>query len=245
MKKHITLVILFISSFGVAQDSYIGGFSEGAGLSDSRLMDAVADFTSKVRNKIVLASNIKGSPYFEEQFQKGRLDYFGRDVKGDAYFSYNAYNDEIEIGEYPEQKNAEEIIIQSAKVICYLNNEKYVYLPFKDKNLSGNILGYLIELHKGEHYTLYLRKVKEFKEATVARTSYERSFPPRFVAKETYYLSVDGSTAVPIEPKVSKIAEFLREEDRKKLKALKKEYKKIKTSFDLINLVKSIENRPE
>ena len=79
-------------------------------------------------------------------------------MKGDAYFSYNAYNDEIEIGEYPEQKNAEEIIIQSAKVICYLNNEKYVYLPFKDKNLSGNILGYLIELHKGDHYTLYLRK---------------------------------------------------------------------------------------
>ena len=48
-------------------------------------------------------------------------------MKGDAYFRYNAYNDEIEIGEYPEQKNAEEIIIQSAKVICYLNNEKYVY----------------------------------------------------------------------------------------------------------------------
>ena len=51
MKKHITLVILFISSMGLAQDSYIGGFSEGAGLSDSRLMDAVADFTVKCVTK--------------------------------------------------------------------------------------------------------------------------------------------------------------------------------------------------
>lgn len=244
MKKYFLLLALFALSMAYSQDSYIGAFSQGAGLSDSRLMDAVADFTSKVRNKVVLAANIKGSPYFEEEFQKGRLDYFGRDVKGDAYFRYNAYNDEIEIGEYAEQKDAEEIIIQSAKVICYINEDKFVYLPFKDKNLSGNILGYLIELYKGEHYTLYLRKVKEFKEATVARTSYERSFPPRFVPKETFYLSVDGATAVPIEPKVSKIAKFLRDEDRKKVSAIKKDFKKIKTSFDLINLVKSIENRP-
>ena len=70
MKKHITLVILFISSLGIAQDSYIGGFSEGAGLSDSRLMDAVADFTSKVRNKMVLASNIKGSPILKNNSKK-------------------------------------------------------------------------------------------------------------------------------------------------------------------------------
>ena len=244
MKNRILLIALLFSIVLTAQDSYIGAFSEGAGLSDSRLLDAVADFTSKMRNKMVLASNIKGSPYFEEGFQKGRLDYFGRDVKGDAFFRYNAYNDEIELGDYAEQKDAEEIIIQSAKVVCYINGEKFVYLPFKDKNLSGNILGYLIELYKGEHYTLYLRKVKEFKEATVARTSYERSFPPRFVPKETYYLSIDGATAVPIEAKVSKIAKFLRDEDRKKVGALKKDFKKIKSQFDLINLVKSIENRP-
>ena len=110
--------------------------------------------------------------------------------------------------------------------------------------MSGNILGYLIELHKGKHYTLFLRKVKEFKEATVARTSYERSFPPRFVAKETYYLSVDGATAVPVEAKVGKIVKLLRDEDRKKVGAIKKDLKKIKSQFNLINLIKSIENRP-
>ena len=98
MKKLFPLIPLLFSFVLTAQDSYIGGFSEGAGLSDSRLLDAVADFTSKMRNKMVLASNIKGSPYFEEGFQKGRLDYFGRDVKGDAFFRYNAYNDEIELG---------------------------------------------------------------------------------------------------------------------------------------------------
>lgn len=243
MKRNLFPLMLLMFGTVVGQDSYVGAFRQGAGLSDSRLMDAVTEFTSKIRNKMVLAANIKGSPFYEERFQKGRLDYFGRNVKGDAFFRYNAFSDEIEIGDYPEQKEAEEIIIQSAKVICYLNGDKYVYLPFKGKDLKSNQLGYLIELYKGEHYTLYLRKTKEFKEATVARTSYERPFPPRFISKETYYLSVNGSTAVPIEPKTSKIVKFLRDEDKNKVSRLKKEYKKIKSDFDLVNLIKSIENR--
>ena len=87
MKKLLfPLMLLMFGTVAYSQDSYIGAFSQGAGLSDSRLMDAVAEFTSKMRNKMVLAANIKGSPYFEEGFQKGRLDYFGRDVKGDAFF---------------------------------------------------------------------------------------------------------------------------------------------------------------
>lgn len=244
MKKIISYSFILLSYVAFAQqDSYVGAFSEGAGLSDSRLLDAMQDFTSKISNKMILTSSIKGSPFFEEKFQKGSLDYFGRKVKGDSYFRYNSFNDEIEIGEYPEQKEAKEIIIQSPKVICYINNEKYVYLPFKRKDLVSNELGYLIVLYEGKNYTLYVRKVKEFREATTARTSYERSFPPRFVPKVDYYLSVNNSTAVPIEAKVSKIAKFLKDEDRKIASDLKKEYKKIKTDFDLINFFTALENR--
>ena len=243
MKKIISAFLILFSLFTFAQDSYIGGFSEGAGLSDSRLLDAMQDFTSKISNKMILTSSIKGSPFFEDKFQKGTLDYFGRKVKGDSFFRHNAYNDEIEIGEYPDQKEAKEIIIQSPKVICYINNEKYVYLPFKGKDLVSNQLGYLIVLYEGKNYTLYVRKVKEFKEATTARTSYERSFPPRFVPKVGYYLSINQSTAVPIEAKVSKIAKFLAEEDRKKANGLKKAYKKMKTDLDIINFFTALENR--
>ena len=39
LEKHITLVILFISSMGLAQDFTLGALVK-AGLSDSRLMDA-------------------------------------------------------------------------------------------------------------------------------------------------------------------------------------------------------------
>lgn len=243
MKKTITFIYLLFGLFTFAQDSYIGGFSEGAGLSDSRLLDAMQDFTSKISNKMILASSIKGSPFFEDKFQKGTLDYFGRKVKGDSFFRHNAFNDEIEIGQYPDQKEAKEIIIQSPKVICYINNEKYVYLPFKGKDLISSQLGYLIVLFEGKDYTLYVRRVKEFKEATTARTSYERSFPARFVPKVGYYVSVNKSTAVPIEAKVSKITKFLSEVDRKKANALKKEYKKMKTDLDIINFFTALENR--
>ena len=182
MKKIISGFLILFSLFTFAQDSYIGGFSEGAGLSDSRLLDAMQDFTSKISNKMILTSSIKGL-IFEDKFQKGTLDYFGRKVKGNSLFRHNAFNDEIEIGEHPDQKEAKEIIIQSPKVICYINNEKYVYLPFKRKDLVSNQLGYLIVLYEGKNYTLYVRRVKEFKEATIARTSYERSFPSSFCTK--------------------------------------------------------------
>lgn len=243
MKKTLCFSLLLFSTFSFAQDSYVGGFTEGAGLSDSRLLDAMQDFTSKISNKMILTSSIKGSPFFEDKFQKGTLDYFGRKVKGDSFFRHNAFNDEIEIGQYPDQKEAKEIIIQSPKVICYINDEKYVYLPFKGKDLISNQLGYLIVLFEGENYTLYVRKVKEFKEATTARTSYERSFPPRFVPKVGYYLSVNASTAVPIEAKVAKILKFIPEADRKKANGLKKEFKKIKTDLDLIGFFKALENK--
>lgn len=243
MKKITAILFLLFGVFSSAQDSYIGGFSEGAGLSDSRLLDAMQDFTSKISNKMILTSSIKGSPFFEDKFQKGTLDYFGRKVKGDSFFRHNAYNDEIEIGEHPDQKEAKEIIIQSPKVICYINNEKYVYLPFKGKDLISNQLGYLIVLYQGENYTLYVRRVKEFKEATTARTSYERSFPPRFVPKVGYYVSINQSTAIPIEAKVSKITKFLPAIERKKANNLKKEFKKIKTDLDIINFFKALENR--
>ena len=243
MKKIVNVFLIFLSAFSFAQDSYIGGFSEGAGLSDSRLLDAMQDFTSKISNKMILTSSIKGSPFFEDKFQKGTLDYFGRKVKGDSFFRYNAFNDEIEIGQSEDQKEAKEIIIQSPKVICYINNEKYVYLPFKGKDLISNQLGYLIVLFEGKDYTLYLRRVKEFKEATTARTSYERSFPPRFIPKVGYYISVKQSTAIPIETKVSKITKYLLEEDRKKANSIKKEYKKLKTDLDMINFFTAIENR--
>ena len=86
MKRNLFPLMLLMFGTVVGQDSYVGAFRQGAGLSDSRLMDAVTEFTSKIRNKMVLAANIKGSPFYEERFQKGRLDYFGRNVKGDAFF---------------------------------------------------------------------------------------------------------------------------------------------------------------
>ena len=54
----------------VGQDSYVGAFRQGAGLSDSRLMDAVTEFTSKIRNKMVLAANIKGLHSMKSVFRK-------------------------------------------------------------------------------------------------------------------------------------------------------------------------------
>lgn len=131
---------------------------------------------------------LKGSPYFEERFMTAEVRYFDLSIKDKMLLRYNAYSDEIEIGMTPDQKTAEEIVLQNQKIICSFGNKTYHYLPYIDKN-NRTQTGYLIELYRGNQYALYKQEKKVYREATVARTSLERPFPPRFIDEFNYFLS--------------------------------------------------------
>jgi hypothetical protein len=54
-------------------------------------------------------------------------------------------------------------------------------------------MGYVKEIYKGKNYSLYLREQKIFREGKKARTSLERSFPPRFArVSEWYFQKEEG-----------------------------------------------------
>ncbi len=150
----------------------------------------------------IQVGSIKGSPYFQEEFLKGTL-YYKNEVQDQSVFlRYNAFADEIEMTPHQYQYKTDQAIIKSTDLSCMIDNDKYVYLPFVDKNSGIVKMGYMIELYKGKTFTVFLNKTKVYMEAVQARTGLERSFPSRFVDDYTYYYNINGDT--PIELKLYK-----------------------------------------
>ena len=120
--------------------------------------------------------------------------------------------------------------IKNNKVFCIIDGKTYRYLGFKEDNQPPAV-GYLKELFKGELFSFYERKFKVYMQATVARTSLERSFPARFVEKIQYYYSINNGEINQIKlskknilnklkPHSSSIKLFM-EKNNSKLKSLK------------------------
>jgi hypothetical protein len=97
----------------------------------------------------------------------------------------------MEIASSPLIKISENILLKNNKIFCVIDGDTYRYLGFREENQPPAV-GYLKELFEGKLFSFYERKFKVYMEATVARTSLERSFPARFVDKIQYYYSVNN-----------------------------------------------------
>ena len=198
--------------------------------SDLRLVDLYENIKNKIGKKTYSNQKIKGTPYFEKTFKLAEVEYFGELITDKIYIRFNAYNDEMEIASSPMTKSSENILIKNNKVFCIIDGKTYRYLGFKEDNQPPAV-GYLKELFKGELFSFYERKFKVYMQATVARTSLERSFPARFVEKIQYYYSINNGEINQIKlskknilnklkPHSSSIKLFM-EKNNSKLKSLK------------------------
>ena len=198
--------------------------------SDLRLVDLYENIKNKIGKKTYSNQKIKGTPYFEKTFKLAEVEYFGELITDKIYIRFNAYNDEMEIASSPMTKSSENILIKNNKVFCIIDGKTYRYLGFKEDNQPPTV-GYLEELFKGELFSFYERKFKVYMQATVARTSLERSFPARFVEKIQYYYSINNgeinqiklskkNILTKLKPHSSSIKLFM-EKNNSKLKSLK------------------------
>ena len=184
--QHIILLLLCKLTTLSSQGNNSNGVQ-----SDLRLVDLYENIKNKIGKKTYSNQKIKGTPYFEKTFKLAEVEYFGELITDKIYIRFNAYNDEMEIASSPLTKSSENILIKNNKVFCIIDGKTYRYLGFKEDNQPPAV-GYLKELFKGELFSFYERKSKLYMEATVARTSLERSFPDRFVEKIQYYYSVNN-----------------------------------------------------
>lgn len=149
------------------------------------------ELTNRFRNwdgKPIKVSDIRGSMYFDENFEQGKV-FLGGQYYGSYLMRYNAYADEIEAKR--SRQHDPEVISKSTRLSFVIGNEKYVLKRFldADKNL---VEGYLSELVFGNAYSLYHRKVKYFKEGKKPETSFHQPVPPQFLDSNTYYIVVEG-----------------------------------------------------
>ena len=227
MKLYQHTLFLLLCNFTTLSSQ--GNNSNGV-QSDLRLVDLYENIKNKIGKKTYSNQKIKGTPYFEKTFKLAEVEYFGELITDKIYIRFNAYNDEMEIASSPMTKSSENILIKNNKVFCIIDGKTYRYLGFKEDNQPPTV-GYLEELFKGELFSFYERKFKVYMQATVARTSLERSFPARFVEKIQYYYSINNGEINQIKlskknilnklkPHSSSIKLFM-EKNNSKLKSLK------------------------
>ena len=227
MKLYQHTILLFLCNLTTLSSQ---GNNSNSVQSDLRLVDLYENIKNKIGKKTYSNQKIKGTPYFEKTFKLAEVEYFGELITDKIYIRFNAYNDEMEIASSTMTKSSENILIKNNKVFCIIDGKTYRYLGFKEDNQPPAV-GYLKELYKGELFSFYERKFKIYMQATVARTSLERSFPARFVEKIQYYYSVNNGEINQIKlskknilnklkPHSSSIKLFM-EKNNSKLKSLK------------------------
>ena len=185
--------------------------------------------------------NVQGSHYFDEEFKKTKLEYFGKELSDTGYMRYNAFRDEIEMADTQNQNESDVILLKSAEVIPLINGDRYEYLPYRLE--SGNaVIGYLVNIFSGESDKLFLKRKKTFMEAKIARTSLENSFPPRYVESEELYISSNGSTPVKLKQSKKSIISYFKSNSDKVKKFIKSEKLKVSEISSIIKIFKFAEN---
>lgn len=168
MKKLLIAFLLFTGMNLSAQKALLAEgagleeFSQGLGLSDSRLADLTSLFVSRLNESVDL-SGIKGSPNIYEDWKGGVFIHNGQ-KRFKTEFRYNMSSREMEI--YPE------FAIQPGDgdfEVLFNDGTKFIY--------KGT--AWLEVTSYG-----YINHTVKFMPRTYATTSYERAFPNRWVYKK-------------------------------------------------------------
>ena len=235
--KFLLYSVFFLNTCGL--------FSQNIGSNGVKSDSRINDLFELIKNRVSKNSNsnrkIKGSEYFDEKFKPANVNYFGKDLNQNIFLRYNAYSDEIEFTNNPKTQSSDKILMKNINISCQIEEEKYIYTDYIIENDSRK-KGYLIELFSGKKYVLYEKKLKIFMEGSNAKTSLERSFPPRFVEKHKYFISKNNTTKMEVKLNKKSIIDFLDVEEKLIKKIIKEGKLKFKQSSDLKFILMEVDN---
>lgn len=184
-------------------------------------------------NSNIDLSTVKGSPYENKNFQLGKA--VNREVgePTNYYLRYNVYNDVIEL----KKNNSDTDIgglIKSENIYAIINNREYHYKKYID-NKSNIKEGYFILLKKGNHSSLYLKKLKDFKDKVLPKDNFEKEKPATFTDDQTYYIQ-KGDVLVHVASRKKKFLEQFPEISKELGKYIKSEKINLKQERDVIKV---------
>lgn len=190
---------------------------------------------------------IKGSPYINEEHQKGYI--INGETKTAALIRYNAYNDTFQVLDKNKKKAA---VLKSPNIKVELNGVIYHLLTYKEtvrnkalyylpqngtKNKDGNKReGYFSALSDGETL-LYSKTIKRIPKFKIPEHGYERFEPTTFLTLTHYYVKRTLRPAVRIKLTKKEVL-FALNNKYDEIRAYIKENKlKVKTEKDVIQII--------
>lgn len=236
MKFYLHTILFLFNLYSLSSQ----GINSNGVQSDLRLVDLYENIKNKIGKKTFFNQKIKGTPYFDKTFKLAEVEYFGELINDKIYLRYNAFSDEMEIASSPLIKISENILLKNNKIFCVIDGDTYRYLGFREENQPPAV-GYLKELFEGKLFSFYERKFKVYMQATVARTSLERSFPARFVDKIQYYYSVNNGEINQIKLSKKKILTKFKTYSSSIKQFIEKNNSKLKSLEDVVDMFKYID----
>ena len=222
-KRTYLLFIAFLSSFHLfSQEIYIRTIEE---FYNKKMV------SEGISGKTLDLLNIKGSPYFNNQFQKGEVlttsntKYIGIPLR------YNIYNNEIEFeGKDKKVYNLEKSTVKSVKI----DSTEFIYKTFNIKNHF--IRSYYEVLLQGKSILLKQYQV-EFEEEKPAKP-YQDPVPARFKQpKVDFYITKDYSEVQKIS-NFKDLSSILSDKTKEMEKYIKTNKLKIGKQEDLLDIVR-------
>jgi len=229
MKKNLLFIILFIYSLSIVNSQAQSVFK------DTDIDKYISELPIP-KNKDL---NYVGTPYANEEFQKGIVTKNGIIIAYNTGLRYNANRDIFEIKKtFALKDNQAKLLKRTDEIVLKVNNNNFVYIPV---NASNKVLGYFVLLHKGENITLLKKIKKEFIPAQKAYSSMTRDVPPTYKEKITLYISDKDGVIIELpNSKNKKIDAFYK--DKKVTKLYVKENKlNINKERDLVKLAKYLD----
>ena len=188
-------------------------------------------FISGSGNKSSAESQIKGSPYLNDEFFFGSIYTVDKQRYSDIPLRYNIYNDDLEFKTPAGEIQA--LATPEIVELAVFGSTQMVYLSYKSKTIKK---GFFILMEKGKA-SLYSKPGVMFKEATTPG-AYKDPEPPKFVRKsDEYYLQFESEPAVLIGNKKDLMAAFPDNQNKIKSFISKNKIKPNKPE-DLTELVK-------
>jgi hypothetical protein len=182
--------------------------------------------------------DIEGSKYIYPLYQQATLS-----THPNILFNvrYNAYNDDMEV--QGKENNSYAINKYSGTVIVALvNGDNYINSKYTDKNEKINT-GFFKVLNTSGDFFLLKKETITIKEKEVAKTTYHKSKPAKYVKiSDEYYIKINNLTAKKAPKKSKDFANLFPENKEAILSFIKSEKIKLKKEEDLIKVFKHIEN---
>jgi len=230
--KYIIILILVLtqSNFSFSQNSGASNYQGGI------LSYGI------ITNRQVPSLRTKGSQYYDEAFKLSFIKYFNKRLAKDGYMRYNAFTDEIELADTPYAESSDISLLKDKDLVPVVYGETFIYIPHRLKD-GRAVIGYLIELFKGNRYRLFEKRNKIFMEEKKARTSLENSFPPRYVSEIDLYISVDNQTPIVIPSRKKNFISLFIEDQyliNSFIKDNKLKFNKLESLLEIIKYAESI-----